>query len=141
MYSEILLQLRTISDVDTLKEEIDILLNSLYKSNFEETLYSKVRKTIVDSLVRVGAIHESPLRSLQKQLSDLRVLKLTLALEPTPALVDNISSWVKTNVGEDVVLDLDLNSDLIGGAQIAFAGKYADYSLSSAYDQFCQTAK
>ena len=143
MYSKILVQLKTLDDVDTLIQEIDVLSNSLYKSNFEEVLYSKIRKSTLDAIVRfgVGAQLIAPLRELEEILKTLKLLKLTLAVSPTPALVDTISSWVKTNVGEDVVLDISLDSNLMGGAQISFSGKYADYSLSTAYDQFCQTAK
>lgn len=136
MFSEIIRQLKTVNDVDILKEEIDILMDGLYKSDFKKNMLSKIRSNMIGFLPQ----DEEGLSKLLKLLGELKILKLTLAISPTPAMIDDISTWVKKNVGQDVVLDIKMDESIIAGAQISLDGKYGDYSLKPDYEQFCEAS-
>ena len=113
----------TKDQVDILKHEIDILMNSKYQSKQSEL----VRESTLLELEKRKITPEDWL----KELNVLKVLKMTIASEPTRSNVVAYVAWVKKNLGEDVILDISVNPNLIAGAQIVWNGKYQDYSKST----------
>ena len=108
--------------VDLLKQEIDVLINSKYQSENNE-------------LIRDSTLLELEKRKItpenwQKELDSLKILKITVACEPTRSNILAYGSWIKKNIGQDVIMDISIDSNIVSGAQIVWNGKYKDYSLS-----------
>ena len=59
---------------------------------------------------------------LEGRIENLRYLNLSLAYEPTRVNINTFSAWVKKNVGENVVLDINVDPSLVVGAQIVWNG-------------------
>jgi len=126
-YSEI--NIKTTSDVTVLRQEIDLLLNSLYHSDIEKILKEKVRASTAEL---IGDKREQELNSylegLLDYLSGLPVVELALAYEPTPEHIAAFSEWFRGQ-SKSVILNLRHDPSLIGGATISANGKYRDYSI------------
>ncbi len=69
------------------------------------------------------------LDGLEEQLGQLPELSLTLAFEPDDDFLDRLAKWAKDNLGQEVVLDWKRQRQILGGAQVAFGGKYGDYTV------------
>lgn len=131
---------QTTEDVVKLDEEIDSLLQSIYhvdKHMFEDTLEKMVRIRVameIRDLVQQGT--SSKKEEIRSLLSDayriicaLPILQLTLAFEPSEAVIGNISRWARKNLISGILLDLSLDKSILGGAIIMFHGKFYDFSL------------
>ncbi|MEK7504563.1 MAG: hypothetical protein AAB550_03625 [Patescibacteria group bacterium] len=110
----------TKDQVDILKHEIDILMNSKYQSKTNEL----VRETTLQELEK----RKGDLENWKLEIENLRVLGLTIANEPTRSNVMIYGAWVKKNIGEDVIMDITIDSRIVAGAQIVWNGKYKDYA-------------
>jgi F0F1-type ATP synthase delta subunit len=135
-YSQIIESLHTKEDVDLFDAEIDELLEGLYESDsesFERVLEEKVRMRIAEQLKDMIQRSEIPeeefLKNLKKELVKIKVLRVTVAFEPTYAAVKRISQWVKQNISNHTVIQTIYDKDIIGGVVIEYEGNYHDYSL------------
>lgn len=106
--------------VDILKHEIDILMNNKYQSKRDEL----VRESTLQELEK----RKGDLENWKLEIENLRVLRLTLAYEPTRANILNYGAWIKKNIGKDVVMDITVDPRIVAGAQIVWNGKYKDYA-------------
>jgi hypothetical protein len=134
----------TKDDAESLENELEILLNSLYeeKKDFETTLESDVRywvSELIKEELGSGEINpETYIKKLKGELESFKTLKIGLAFEPSLKGIEKFSDWVKKNVGKKVLLDL-YQKQIVGGAIVEFDGEYRDYSLKKKlngdYDQ------
>lgn len=130
MYSDVYELVGTTSDRELLLEEIDILINSLYKT--------EVRNTTAVVLDK----YKDKLAEVRQAVQRMREIKLEVARELPQAAIEEISGWVRKHLGEDVVLDFSRRPELIGGATVYWEGRYGDYSLRKKLDdQFLDKQK
>lgn len=142
MYSEILSTVRTKQELDLLSQEIDLLSASLYKDHgtefetiLEGSVRAKVSAEIKNALSKSQTKKSEFLKGLSAELTKLKVLKLTLAIEPTEKNISKYFQWVEANIGKGVVLDVDFDKKLIAGTIISYQGEYRDYSLKKIFDE------
>jgi len=112
----------TKDQVDVLKQEIDILISNKYQSKKDES----VRESTLRELEK----RNGDLENWKLEIENLRVLRLTLAYEPSRINIVTYADWIKKTVGADVILDVTVDPKLVAGAQIIWNGKYQDYSLT-----------
>ena len=135
MYSRILLTTKTAEEAQLLLGEVRLLEDSLYiNDGFELVLAEKLRRSMA-ALIR-EEIGGATLSERKKFLEGLRQvilaaqrLELSLADDPSEVFLERISSWVKQNLGAEILLDIHYDPRLVGGAVVSFRGKYADYSV------------
>ncbi|MEK7526183.1 MAG: F0F1 ATP synthase subunit delta [Patescibacteria group bacterium] len=139
-FSNIVSQIQSRDDQNLLLDELSALKNSLFQikqNTFDQVLTTKVRQKIsaeLEKILTASSDRAGLLDQLTKQVQDLKTLDLTLSFEPTVETRQKIFTWVKTNMGEGVVINLKFDPTIIGGAQIAFNGKYVDLSLKKIID-------
>lgn len=140
MYSEILARLRTKEEALQLEHEVDLLIESLYKTgggSFDEALQKHIRggvaNAIKTSLEREKIPKDEFFDGLKNELKKLRVLKLALAFEPSDATIDKIHNWVNNNIGAGVILEFTSSPSILAGAVVIYKGEYRDYSLRSKF--------
>ena len=140
MYSDIISLVRTTRDRDILLSEIESLKNSMYETKnggFDAALKSEVRSEVA-AILRTkkdsGQDMEKFVEGLATAAKALEELKLELAFDPTDETLETILHWVSQNVGEGYLLDIKVNPKILGGAKIAFKGKYFDGSLIKVVD-------
>jgi len=145
-YKGLIELIKTTEDVVVLDEEMDMLLQSLYHVDlikFEDTLSKFIRvrvATEIKKILQAGAIVKN--EEVKRVLSDayrticaLPILRLTLAFEPSEAVINGFSYWSRNNLKPGILLDLSLDRNLVGGAVIAYEGKFYDYSLRNKVKQ------
>lgn len=76
--------------------------------------------------------------NLKLEFKKLRVLKLYLAWEPSTETLERIENWIKKEVGEDMILEIELDPAILGGAKMAFAGKFREITLYQLIDNYFQ---
>lgn len=133
--------IKTSKDKEELRECIKLLSESLFKANeFENTLKNKIpikyvdflKSLIKDRLDRTET--ENALDKLNGYLNRLKEINLVIAFDPTQGNIDNIYAWVKKNLGENIILNLKVDPDIIAGAIITYAGFYDDFSLKKSIE-------
>jgi len=73
---------------------------------------------------------------VKRQINDLldklrtyKSIKLTIAFRPNDETIAFFSDWIKKNVKIDLLVDLQFDKSIVGGAQIIAGGVYKDYSV------------
>ncbi len=139
-YQGLIELIQTTDDVVKLDEEIDLLLQSIYhleKDIFEDTLEKMVRIRVameIRKLVKQDTSSKKEeikilLSNMYRTICALPIVQLTLAFEPSEAVIGNISRWARKNLAAGILLDLSLDRSVLGGAIIVYHGKFYDLTL------------
>jgi|ERR1700722_381908 len=56
-------------------------------------------------------------------------VKLIIAFRPNEETISFFSDWIKKNVKANLLIDLQFDKAIVGGAQIVASGMYKDYSV------------
>ena len=147
-YDQVITNLYTKEDIDIFDAEIDELLEGLYESgseSFDSVLEEKVRMRIAeqlkDMIQRLEVPKEEFLKNLKKEIEKIKILKVTVAFEPTYAATVRISQWVKQNISNHTVIQIIYDKDIIGGVVVEYEGNYHDYSLKKNFQALFEKRK
>lgn len=102
-------------------EERNLILNEIDLLKRRDT--TNIRVNILETLRSVD------LNDLKTKLSNLETVKITIAIEPTVAIVELIESFFQKNLKEKVLFDFEVDKNILGGLQIVYKGKYFDVSV------------
>ena len=151
---DILGYIKTLDQLEDFSLVIDTALSGLFKvknKNIEEILDKTVGKSTADTLrklIEKNKIDPSNFSSLDKLLNDLKedlkkmkILKISLAIDPSQEQIDHIFDWVKENLGKGIILDIDKDESILGGAVISFNGQYKDFSLKRTLEEIFKSKK
>lgn len=141
--------IRTTEEAAELVNHIDLLLAKIYmtqKDPFEKIAYAllepEIAKVIQDIFVKKQLSWsnaeevKSFLTSLKSALKGFDVLTITLPYQPTSEDITAFSTWVKTNLGTTILLEVHIDQSLIGGAVIVYKGIYVDQTLQKKLDEY-----
>lgn len=136
MFSDLLDRVYTKEDQQELLREIDILLGSMYKlgeESFTPTMKKYIRQTTGDLLTKffssTNIDKQHSLEQLKKQLLSLRELEIELGFEPSEDSIYQIHDWIAKNTDKGFVISININPNIVGGANIAYKGKFYKGSL------------
>jgi F0F1-type ATP synthase delta subunit len=122
----------------------------IYQTNFdlEKVLtehFGTIKKDKFIALLRDNKINifansdlKAFLDKIQTRIADLPVLSLVVAFEPTDETFKILSEWLILNIQKEVLLDITIDTKLIGGATVSFNGKYAECSIKPQFDRVFQ---
>lgn len=71
------------------------------------------------------------LSQLEKMIEQAELVTIYIPFEMPPTEVQRLGEWIKSNLGEQSLLDLKFDSSLIGGCALSLKGVYKDYSLKA----------
>ena len=101
--------------------------------------FSRLKQELADELIhtfteKVSAETsrseaESFLKQLQTALRNCKILQLTIAFHPDDETIALFSSWVKKEIANNILLDIQTDKTIGAGALIIIDGKYKDYSI------------
>jgi hypothetical protein len=114
---------QTKDEVQKAKEEIDSQREALYRDGVG---------------VGVARQREKSLSDQEKSLSALKEVRVRIAFEPSEDFTQEIVREIKKRFGEEYVLDLLVQNNLLGGVVIEADGKYWDYSLKKIFEEKTQ---
>lgn len=139
--------------VRTKKEAVEFTsnLNSLTQSLFNikvnvdkkmDEFLSAEQKERILALCKKQNINVKDVLSFQKFLSNLKAkveqmptVTITLAFEPKPSTIANISDWFLLNTKKGLLLDIVVDKNLIGGATVVSQGIYKDFSVKKMLEE------
>ena len=143
-YYEIFKTVRTIEEQALLLNNIDSLIKLFYQNHpvAEETLvklFGQNTGSIISNNLKKLAIEfadSAKMKDFFHELSEYagtaEIIRATLALPADDQIKDVLGDWLqKTFPGKPVVIELDHNVGIVAGMQIAYKGKYWDYSLQN----------
>lgn len=142
MDQNIIKQIQTKSEAKELLFGINLILESFNfkKKSFEAVLekslslkVSEIIKTFISEKDKKD-VQES-LITLKNKLQALKAITLTLAFSPTGDSIKKISSWIKENLGEEFIFEIEEDPTIIGGAIIVYKGKYKNLSLKKKLEE------
>lgn len=111
-------------------------LEKVLSSQFNLNMKDKFITLLRDCAVNINSIGELKLflEKIRDRISAMPVISLTLAFEPTEQTTQVLSDWFLLNK-KQVLLDIKVDPSIIGGAIIAFQGKYKDFSIKPQFEQ------
>ena len=138
----ILRDVRTKDERELLRDQIGELEAALFRSDpkaTERILTSHLPEDLANAMRNVLAapqFKDSP-EVLRKFFQDLRdmidklpLLKLSIAFKPTEEMISRLHGWTQEHIGPGIVLDINYDSLMLGGARIIFGGKYKEMTLA-----------
>lgn len=144
---------RTRQEADLLKEDLEKLSSALFNTKTnpanEIDLYIPFdKKEKILSLLQTNGIGFQDLDKTQKflsliqeSLSSIPVISLQIAFEPKKELIGSIQEWFFLKLKREVLLDINIKKELLGGTVIINNGVFRDYSLKKKIEeQFQQKA-
>jgi F0F1-type ATP synthase delta subunit len=78
---------------------------------------------------------EDFLKKIREKISSMPIVSLMLAFEPKEETLKSISDWFPLNINMQVLLDIKVDPDIIGGTYINFNGKCSDFSIKPVFEQ------
>lgn len=142
MNDQIFSKIKTKESLDLFKEEIELLLKSLYKSerqNFNSVLSNKVRAFVVEFIRNKTASGdfnlEGYLRELIDRAQELPTITLFLAFEPSENTLDHFYSFISSACRQPVLLEVNYDPTIIGGVVIIYKGEYRDFSFRKIFEK------
>lgn len=139
--SYFLFLIKTKQYADEVIEKIDELKGSLYNKRIDldkkmSELFSFEMKDKIKSYSWQEQINLNDPESFGKFLTTLRehiknmpVVTIHIAFEPNDGIVKEVSEWFVEGFGKNILIDLQLDRSLIGGAKIIFNASEKDFSL------------
>ena len=142
MFDEILYQIRTKEEKETLLREIEILIESLYQDKgeaFASILKTKVRDryySLLKSVFSDEAVDKKDyLEKLKNELEKLKEVEITLAFEPTYDFLDRLSFFIKNSIASNVIMSINYDPNILGGALLIYKGNWRDFSFRKVFQE------
>lgn len=146
IYSDLFRSIKTVDESEKFVDELNILLVRLFNTqeqSFEKALQSisiKTAENIKEVLLKNSQLDNKEsirnlLTELISEIQKLKPLKLSLGFGPSQDSIDRIFNWVLKNLGGGIILDIEEDSTILGGATIEFQGRYVDFSLRKNLDE------
>ena len=134
----ILQKIYSVDDRSVFISQIDIVQESIYKPELSNQSLDKFANLISD-LIQSSSNKVELLNELRDKVGKMRILDLTISFEPRILDVERIVGWVKNNFGSDVIVAYKVDSGIIGGAKIAFNGRFLDETLVNKLTSYWQS--
>lgn len=121
------------ADAGNVLRDIDILLDSLYKTDKNIDI-SAIGAQMTRNMPEGREGRKQFLNDLRTTIQNLPVIKLTLAYQPTRAQTGQIVSWLRQHYAPNLLVEVSYEPDIIAGAIIEYNGKYVDMSAVKKLD-------
>lgn len=74
-------------------------------------------------------------QKLRDYLQNLPKVRLELAFKPSSDFIKKMATFIRSDSGKTIVLDIEVKPAILAGATIEYNGNYRDYSYSSKLEQ------
>jgi hypothetical protein len=142
LFDQIIIRLRTKSEVTQLLVCLEECSDKLFSSgsqNDPQQAFRELPKAVADILIVTFAsepvtpekkvILKRQLDELSDKLRKCKSIQLTIAFQPNEDAIALFSDWIKKNVRPDLLLDLQYDKSIVGGALLISEGVFKDYSV------------
>lgn len=138
----------SISELQLFYKEIDHIVSGLFSDSspvssvLENSLSPEKKEVVMQYLEQNHVDMNNPvliqesLLKLKSEGNKIPVVNLTLAFEPTQAILKNINLWFLRRTQKKVLLNITLERSILGGAFISYDGRYKDYTVKTKLDKY-----
>ena len=147
VFEESAKQIKTKEDLISLLNQINSIqglifkdLNSLLSEKAKEKISQDFKKKL-EKLEKENIISKNPeknqifFENFKKYLENIPQVKITTSFQPQKESINKISSWLKKEIKENVILDLIFNPEITGGIIIEYQGRQIDLSLAKKIEE------
>jgi len=136
----------TKKDIEEVILQLDDLINSLFNVNIDiekkmDEILPQDKKQKIMEIVKRNKIDikdtlqfQNFLKELQQRVENIPVIMLHFAFNPKEEILRSVLNWFLENLKKEVVLDIEVDQNLIGGAVVVYNGIYKDYSLRKKFE-------
>lgn len=133
---------RTKEERDILREKINELEAALFRFHLEEfekilsvQLSERITLAMRDALARPEFKNNSEnlkvfFLDAKRTLDAFIPLRLTVAAKPNEEMINRMHEWTQKNLGNGIMLDIEYDGSILGGARIIFNGRYKEMTLA-----------
>lgn len=142
LFDEVILKLRTTTDVSQVLICLEEFVNTFFSSKKlpeQQQIFRKLPKDLADLLIQAFAsvpitlVNQISKKRSIDELSDhlrkCKTLQLTIAFRANEETIALFSDWIKKNINKNLIIDLRFDKTIVGGAIIIAAGAYKDYTV------------
>ena len=151
-YSMVVDLVKTDRDRMQVVNELDFLIASLYvvhpdqmdsiiKTKVSVSLANVIRTLLETQNIQISDLQgiKNVLNGVLKLIKELNIIHATIALDPSEALIDALSEWVRDNIEPGLLLSFSIDRHILGGAILDYRGKYWDFSLNKKVNDVFKT--
>lgn len=147
LVADILSLLHTKVEADHFLTQMDLLSESLFsnKTSLKEKMNEFFSSEVVLSLTNIwqqAGIDINNIIELQHFLAEIKdsirrtpVINLTIAFKPKEKTIQRIFEWVSFRLKSPILLNINVEKQIIGGAIIEFKGKYFEYTIHKVLEE------
>lgn len=142
LYDQIIVKLRITSEatllihyLESLSDNIYVSKDNLYKQQILKKLPQEIATFLNNEFEILSPTPQDQIR-IKREINDLldklrryKSVKLTIAFQPDEETITLFSDWFKKNIGNDVLIDLQFDKSIVGGAQLIVNGIYKDFTV------------
>ena len=134
--------IRTKDERDVLRGQLGELEGAFFHSDpriLEEVLRTRLPEDLavaMRDILAVPELKDNPeslrlfFQDFKSRLDKFSLLKLSIVFKPNEKMIDRLHEWIQQNLGTDVVLDIEYDRSMLGGARIIFSGRYKEITLA-----------
>lgn len=128
--------------IDTLSEKLYQKDSANLKDYLEKSVDKEFKGMILSTLsyedvdVQNTERVEEVLTKMRNQIKGAEDIKVTLFFLPSADFIKKLYLWFKSNFGGNFLLDVSTDKSILGGAIVAYKGKYIDLSLVTKVESF-----
>ncbi len=142
----------TKNEASEFSARLTAVLEKVYEVNFnlEKALQTQFGIKKKDKFIALLRENEIPVESnsalidfinkIKDSIASLPIATLTLAVEPNESMLKAISSWFLLNLNKQILFEIQIDPDLVGGAAINYQGKYYNFSVKPEFEKICTDA-
>ncbi len=146
-FENIIKKILTKEDLVFFLEEINLTKGLIFKdikTPLSKKLKGKVSEDFenyLQELEKKGLASQSPSQQLEffekikKTVQELPQIKLEIAFQPSNNFLLKVKEWLKEATGQEMILDVTQNPELVGGVTVEYRGKYINLSLAKKIDE------
>lgn len=135
---DIINKIQTTTDQHQMLSLIDTSIKSLFITNknlkeFLDKDTDSEKAELFESLIlnsrEKGENTKEILLNLRQKIKELKSVRITISFSPGKDTISAISNFIRENFGENIILEIEEDETILGGAIIESGGKYIDLSL------------
>lgn len=131
-YSKVLDLIQTREDFNLLNQELDLVEETQFEVKPRD-ISGMIRKSTSYVLTEFLQTEDKKkvIDELRKELLKVKFMEITTSYQPSIKNINDISLLINQDQPQKVAIDIKLDPMILGGAQIAYEGRFFDGSLSS----------
>jgi len=140
--SDLIYYLEEISKAqEAIFEEPNIALSEKLEGEVDRTIEELIKNQEARGRLKSRSEQSEFLKEVKNNLQELPDVKLTIAFSPSPEFLDEINAWLKNQIGEELVLDITVEPEIVGGAIVEYKGRYFSFRLDKKIDEILAEEK